>query len=78
MVGALAVDSGLDFLTGGKLNKYKRKAALAIYRTIVRPVAARAVPSVGRSLRRKSFVNDKSLRTWRHGPLRRLSGTGAN
>jgi hypothetical protein len=34
MVIALAADSGVDFLTGGKLNKYKRKAALAVFRTL--------------------------------------------
>lgn len=56
MVAALATDAGLDFLTGGKLNKYKRKAAVAVYRSVVRPVAgrlmpvaARAVPSVART-----------------------------
>ena len=32
MVIALATDSGIDFLSGGLLNKYKRKAALGIYR----------------------------------------------
>jgi len=53
MVTALAADAGLDFLTGGKLNKYKRKAAIAVYRSVVRPVATRAaIPaavSVGRT-----------------------------
>jgi len=32
IVAALAIDSGIDFLSGGLLNKYKRKAALGIYR----------------------------------------------
>lgn len=49
IVVVLATDQGIDFLTGGKLNKYKRKAAIAAYRAIVRPVAARAVPSVART-----------------------------
>jgi len=38
IVIALATDSGIDFLTGGKLNKYKRKAALAIWR-FIKPAA---------------------------------------
>jgi len=38
MVIALATDSGIDFLTGGLLNKYKRKAALGIYR-FIKPAA---------------------------------------
>jgi hypothetical protein len=47
MVAVLATDAGIDLLTGGKLNKYKRKAALAVYRSIVKPVTTRvAVPAV--------------------------------
>ena len=38
MVTALAADAGLDFLSGGKLNKYKRKAAIGIYR-FLKPAA---------------------------------------
>lgn len=38
MVTALAIDSGIDFLSGGLLNKYKRKAALGIYR-FIKPAA---------------------------------------
>jgi len=38
MVWALAVDSGIDFLSGGLLNKYKRKAALGIYE-FIKPAA---------------------------------------
>ena len=53
MVAALGIDAGLDFLTGGKLNKYKRKAALAVYRAVVRPAVTRgAIPaavSIGRT-----------------------------
>ena len=49
MVAALATDAGLDFLTGGKLNKYKRKAAVAVYRSVVRPVATHAAPSIART-----------------------------
>jgi hypothetical protein len=48
MVGVLATDAGLDFLTGGKLNKYKRKAAIAIYRSIVKPAARLGGTSLGR------------------------------
>jgi hypothetical protein len=46
MVGVLAVDKGLDFLTGGRINQLSKKAAVAAYRMVVRPVAARAIPSV--------------------------------
>jgi len=52
MVQALALDKGLDFLTGGKLNKYSRKAAVRIFKSVL-PAALRvaAVPaaSVGRA-----------------------------
>jgi len=37
LVAALAVDAGLDFLSGGALNKYKRKAAVQLYKSILRP-----------------------------------------
>ena len=63
MVAALAVDSGLDFLTGGKLNKYKRKAALAIYRSIVRPVATRAALPAAASIARAGFGASRILMT---------------
>jgi len=53
MVAALALDKGLDFLTGGRLNKLSKQAAVAAYRMVVRPVATRAaIPaavSVGRA-----------------------------
>lgn len=49
MVTALAADAGLDFLTGGKLNKYKRKAAVAVYRSVISPTARVAAPFAGRS-----------------------------
>ena len=48
MVSALALDKGLDFLTGGKLNKYSRKAAIKIVKTTL-PLALRATTSVGGS-----------------------------
>lgn len=49
MVTALAADAGLDFLTGGKLNQYKRKAAIAVYRSVISPTARVAAPFAGRS-----------------------------
>jgi len=52
MVGALALDKGLDFLTGGAINKWSRKQAINIA-TKVLPAALRvaAVPaaSIARS-----------------------------
>jgi len=45
MVTALATDAGIDLLTGGKLNKYKRKAAIGIY-NLIKPAAK----PVGRGL----------------------------
>lgn len=43
LVGVLAIDSGLDFLSGGALNKYKRKVAVAIYRALLKPGAIAAL-----------------------------------
>ena len=51
MVSALALDKGLDFLTGGKLNKWGRKAAIKIVKTTL-PVALRVGGSVGVSAAR--------------------------
>ena len=51
MVSALAIDKGLDFLTGGKLNKYSRKAAIKIVKPTL-PVALRVAGSVGASTAR--------------------------
>ena len=48
MVSALALDKGLDFLTGGKINKYTRKAAIKIVKSTL-PLAIRATTSVGGS-----------------------------
>lgn len=48
MVSALALDKGLDFLTGGKLNKYGRKAAVKIVKTTL-PLALRVAGSVAGS-----------------------------
>jgi len=61
MVAALATDAGLDFLTGGKLNKYKRKAALAVYRAVVRPVATRAAIPAAVSVGRAAFGASRLL-----------------
>jgi len=54
MVSAFALDKGLDFLTGGKLNKYSRKAAIKIVKTTL-PVALRAGGSVGVSAARAAI-----------------------
>lgn len=51
MVGALALDKGLDFLTGGKINKYSRKAAVKIVKATF-PLALRASGSIGMSAAR--------------------------
>jgi len=52
MVSALALDKGLDFLTGGRLNKISRKAAVQVVKKVL-PAALRvaAVPaaSIARS-----------------------------
>ena len=48
MVSALALDKGLDFLTGGKINKYSRDAAIKIFKTVF-PIALRATASVAGS-----------------------------
>ena len=46
MVGALALDKGLDFLTGGSINRWSRKQALNIVKKVL-PAALRvaAVPA---------------------------------
>jgi len=54
MVSAFALDKGLDFLTGGKLNKYSRKAAIKIVKTTL-PVALRVGTSVGVSTARAAL-----------------------
>ena len=47
MVGVLALDKGLDMLTGGRINKLSKKAAVAAYRMVVRPIVTRAaIPAV--------------------------------
>jgi len=51
MVGALALDKGLDFITGGKLNQYGRKAAIKIVKTTL-PLALRIGGSIGLSTAR--------------------------
>jgi len=63
MVAALAADAGLDFLTGGKLNKYKRKAAIAVYKFVVRPVATRAAIPAAASVARAGFGASRILMT---------------
>jgi len=54
MVSALALDKGLDFMTGGKLNKYGRKAAIKIVKTTL-PLALRIGGSVGASTARAAL-----------------------
>jgi hypothetical protein len=54
MVSAFAIDKGLDFLTGGKLNKYSRKAAVKIVKKTL-PLALRATTSVGGSVGRAAI-----------------------
>jgi len=54
MVSAFALDKGLDFLTGGKLNKYSRKAAIKIVKTTL-PIALRVGGSVGVSTARAAL-----------------------
>jgi len=54
MVSALALDKGLDFLTGGKLNKWSRKAAIKIVKSTL-PLALRATTSVGGSALRAAI-----------------------
>jgi hypothetical protein len=54
MVSAFALDKGLDFLTGGKINKWGRKAAIKIVKTTL-PVALRAGGSVGVSAARAAI-----------------------
>ena len=51
MVSALALDKGLDFITGGKLNQYGRKAAIKIVKTTL-PLALRIGGSIGLSTAR--------------------------
>jgi len=48
MVSAFALDKGLDFLTGGKINKYSRDAAIKIFKKTF-PLALRATASIGGS-----------------------------
>jgi len=54
MVSALALDKGLDFLTGGKINQWGRKAAIKIVKTTL-PLALRATTSVGGSVARAAI-----------------------
>ena len=54
MVSAFALDKGLDFLTGGKLNKYSRKAAIKIVKSTL-PIALRVGGSVGVSTARAAL-----------------------
>jgi len=54
MVSALAIDKGLDFLSGGRLNKWSRKAAIKIVKTTL-PLALRATTSVGGSVARAAI-----------------------
>jgi hypothetical protein len=61
MVGVLAVDKGLDFLTGGRLNKLTKKAAVAAYRHVVKPVVTRGVLPAVASVARSGFAASRIL-----------------
>jgi hypothetical protein len=54
MVSALALDKGLDFLTGGKLNKYSRKAAVQIVKKVL-PAALRVAVTPAASIARSAL-----------------------
>ena len=54
MVSALALDKGLDFLTGGKMNKYSRKAAVQIVKKIL-PAALRLAVTPAASIARSAL-----------------------
>jgi len=54
MVGALAFDKGLDFLTGGAINKWSRKQAINIV-TKVLPAALRAAAVPAASIARSAL-----------------------
>jgi len=54
MVSALALDKGLDFLTGGKINKYSRKAAVKIVKKVL-PAALRMVATPAASIARSAL-----------------------
>ena len=51
MVGALALDKGIDFLTGGSINRWSRKQAIKIVKTLPTLLRVAAVPaaSIARS-----------------------------
>jgi hypothetical protein len=54
MVGALALDKGLDFLTGGAINRWSRKQAINIA-TKVLPAALRATAVPAASIARSAL-----------------------
>jgi hypothetical protein len=54
MVSALALDKGLDFLSGGKINKYSRKAAVQIVKKVL-PTALRVVATPAASIARSAL-----------------------
>ena len=54
MVSALALDKGLDFLSGGRLNKWGRKAAIKIVKTTL-PLALRTAAVPAASLARSAL-----------------------
>jgi len=54
MVSALALDKGLDFLTGGKINKYTRKAAVQIVKKVL-PAALRMGVTPAASIARSAL-----------------------
>jgi hypothetical protein len=54
MVSALALDKGLDFLTGGKLNKITRKAAVQVVKKVL-PAALRVAATPAVSIARSAL-----------------------
>jgi len=48
MVGVLALDKGLDMITGGRINQLSKRAAVQVYRFIVKPAARIGTTSLGR------------------------------
>jgi len=54
MVGALALDKGLDFLTGGAINRWTRKQAVSIVKNVL-PAALRATAVPAASIARSAL-----------------------
>jgi len=54
MVSAFALDKGLDFLTGGKINKITRKAAVQVVKKVL-PAALRVAATPAASIARSAL-----------------------